>query len=207
MQGSLSSGLDIWNNVFHGQLDAAPSHTELQALADSTLAAWTNDLLGAGISGHFGNPTTVDKCTVTLLDNAGHALDIAEGVPAGASPHGSGGNPLPSEVAVCVSLVTALPGRRHRGRTFLAGVASNDSAADGLLAAGAPLIFANALHAFLLDAATDFHVVEPARTIVFGVLSTVGGYITPIVSTRVGNQFDVQRRRRNGTPEVYTPST
>jgi hypothetical protein len=207
LAGNLSSGLDIWNCVVHGQLSAAINQTETDLLAEAGYEAWHTAFLGAGISGHFGNPTNLIKATATGLDVDNHALTIGEFAPSGAIPAGSGGNPLPSEVAVCVSLVTGVPGRSYRGRMFLAGVASNDSGADGLLAAGAPLIFANAALAFLEDITANFHTLVPAKAITMGVLSVRRGVITPIGSTRCGNQFDVQRRRRNGTPEVYTPST
>jgi hypothetical protein len=207
MQGSLSSGFDIWNNVFHFQASEPLEHVVLQDLSDKALAAWEATLLGAGTNGHFGNSTTVDKASAVRLDVTNHTVDETISTPPGASPHGSGGVPMPSEVAVCVTLLTALVGRSYRGRTFLGGVAANDGGDDGKLSAGAPLVFANATLAFLQLVQSSFVADFPAVTMVPSVLSVVRGVMTPITSTRCGNVFDVQRRRRNGTPEVYTPST
>lgn len=206
-QGELGSGFDFWNIVIHGQMLEAPSHAALQTLAEQGLLSWNSKMLGAGINGHFGNSTTFDKCTATALDVTNHALDIAEATQPGASPHGSGGPPLPSEVALVVSLVTGLPGRSYRGRSYLAGIAQTDAGDDGRVSIGSPLIFANAFLALLQDIDTSYDAAFPAVGFTPGVLSVVKGVCTPIVSTRVGNVFDVQRRRRNGTPEVYTPST
>lgn len=207
MQGSLSSGFDIWNNVFHFQGSEAIDHLGLADLADKARDAWEATLLGAGTNGHFGNSTTMDKATAVRLDVTNHTVDEAISVPPGASPHGSGGVPMPSEVAVCVSWVTALVGRSYRGRTFLGGVAANDGGDDGKLSAGAPLIFANATLAFVKLVQSSWNADFPVPTMIPVVLSVTRGVTTPIVSSRCGNVFDVQRRRRNGTPEVYTPST
>lgn len=114
-------------------------------------------------------------------------------VPVGGS---SAAENLPTEVAVCASLKTALSSRRTRGRVFLPNPTVTCVTAAGRLTTVAQTDFVDALAAYLTTFNADG---DPMRSCV---VSETGQLLTPVTSVNVGDVFDVQRRRRDALLEV-----
>jgi hypothetical protein len=104
---------------------------------------------------------------------------------------------LPFEVAVCVSLRTALAGRRHRGRFYLPPPIVGDvpAAENGKFQLGLQQNIADRVQV----AFNNFRVPANYVPVVF---SKAGGSTTPINGIDVGNIPDAQRRRRNKMVET-----
>lgn len=99
-----------------------------QALADQIAtdvrAAFTSSALNAQIS----NTVTLSAISIRSWNQP----NLPEFVGAGTASVGTGGaTMLPPQVALCVTLRTALAGRRFRGRTYLPGWASAANSATG----------------------------------------------------------------------------
>lgn len=115
----------------------------------------------------------------------------------GATGNCSGVNPLPYEVAMCLSLNTHLRGARYRGRTYLGGLVQAELSSNGLFGSPNTLAFGKAFYdqmvtAMTTDTGNDLHV-----------LSAKFGESWPVSGVRVGVVPDSQRRRRKKQLEAY----
>jgi hypothetical protein len=108
------------------------------------------------------------------------------------------GSALPGDVALVVSLRTALANRSGRGRFYLPQPAASALADDGRVATAAQTAVADAA-AFAWTGSNDsLGPVVYSRT----------KRTTQVISTfNVGNLFDTQRRRENALVEVRTSRT
>lgn len=109
----------------------------------------------------------------------------------------SGSGVLPYEVAMCLSLNTALRGARHRGRTYLGGIINSELAGNGLFSVSSVTAFGKAyfdqlVTAMSTDSGNDLHV-----------LSHKFGESYKVTGVRVGVVPDSQRRRRRKQLEAY----
>lgn len=109
---------------------------------------------------------------------------------------------LPPEIAVCVSLLTGAPGRSNRGRMYLPALtsASNATNANGTITTATQGTIASWAAALIGGINTTG--AGTAMTVM--VWSRVHQSTRPVTRVQVGNQYDVQRRRQNSTPEAYT---
>lgn len=105
------------------------------------------------------------------------------------------GNALPGDVAIVVSLRTALANRSGRGRFYLPQPAASTLAATGILSNAAQTTIANAAENAWDGSNTVLNPVVYSRTR----RATV-----PINTFNVGNLYDTQRRRENALTEVRT---
>jgi hypothetical protein len=97
--------------------------------------------------------------------------------------------------AVVITTVTALVGRRYRGRMYLPAMDESKSDAGGRLSSTDATTLADSVLRLINSLAVDGFGA--------GVLSRVGaGNFQPITDTKCGRDFDVQRRRRY-KPEPY----
>jgi hypothetical protein len=110
----------------------------------------------------------------------------------------------PPEVAVCTTLRAPVLGRRGRGRWYLPAPTNRSSTTtDGKVAAAWRTTLANAGKALVnaLDAVgapgTDF-------TPIVAVASATSTTMVRPAEVRVGDHYDVQRRRQHQVDEVYT---
>jgi len=104
--------------------------------------------------------------------------------------------PLPPQIAVCVSLLTGFAGARNRGRFYMPGPANDILTTTGRYPTADATELADGIQdgfqSLLSDGFTPV------------VRSNVGaGAETVINAIRVGNVFDTQRRRRNQIAETY----
>lgn len=109
------------------------------------------------------------------------------------------GSSLPPDVALVVSLRTALANRRGRGRFYLPAMAASTLAADGRVATAAITTLVGALTAAWGPYTTGVDTVV--------VYSRTGRMDTTVSSFDIGNLFDTQRRRDNKIVEVRTSAS
>jgi len=108
---------------------------------------------------------------------------------------------IPPQCSPCVSLTTATAGSRARGRMYLPAPDSTSMTTAGRLISGFRTAWIGALDTFFATMTGN------AATPV--VVSAVGGVYTtyPVVTIRMGDVVDTQRRRRNSIAEVYTTAS
>ena len=200
--GTLSAEPDIWNVVMHCLADTEPDASGLDEIAANVLAAWTAHIFSGTPGAQLSTYCAMDGVKAYSLDAEGHALAMGLAVPDGGSPTGSAATGLPMQLAVCVSLNTARPGRSYQGRSYLAGLAGEAVSASGLLTEATTLIFANAFAAMMSEVNASTYAGGEGLTL--GVLSKLKTNIQDITHVRVGNIVDTQRRRRNAVAEAYS---
>nr|CRY96100.1 hypothetical protein [uncultured prokaryote] len=131
------------------------------------------------------------------LDNA--TVVASERVLAAPRP-GEGPPNLPGQISVVTTLQTNVPGRRARGRLYWPFLSLSPQSTDLRLSASAAAAIAGATAAWIQAVADAW---PGPEAVVPAVVSQVGGTATPIVSVRVGDVFDTQRRRRDQLLETY----
>ena len=166
-------------------LAAAAADDALDALLAGASDLWTDNV-------SFAAPRVTQLASSAGFPAVSQQLGTSSGVGTGS------GSMLPPQVAICVSLRTALVGRAFRGRFYLPGPSTVQITDVGRLGGTA---------------------VEAATTGTQGMLAALlaGGYIPVIahrasgtnticVSADLGDVLDTQRRRRNALGEVRTPA-
>lgn len=119
---------------------------------------------------------------------------------------GAAANPnLPPEVAVAASLRAQILGRRGRGRMYLPAFTTAGMDGDGLVAS----TLRTAIAAQMKTLVTNFEDAPGTESLTPLVVVTSAGSLTAVrpQETRVGNHFDVQRRRQQDVVEAYTSLT
>lgn len=113
-----------------------------------------------------------------------------------ASHTGGGSGSAPNQVALCVTTLTGLSGRRNRGRIYL------PCTAPGTLTSGQrSSTNTDSVVTWLVD---FFHAVNSGIGQPCVVLSQVAGSANNITAVRVDSKLDVQRRRANRQVTTYT---
>lgn len=212
------SGLleDVVENVFHVQ-DAALEPAGLWPTITARFVAFYNDTPTGGVEGlhHFMSQSLdrgANRAMVTLTE-----VVLPLGVPQ-PSPYftqnftlagGTGGIPLPSEIAVVTSFhsvydvpehnIGTRPRARRRGRVFVGPLNSlSISAASGTKSVPDGTLI-DTLRRATLDLRHSLDIIKP-----LGVYSRVGAtFYSPLVAGWVDNAFDTQRRRGEA-PTVRT---
>jgi hypothetical protein len=141
---------------------------------------------------------TVD---VYALNAAGLATEQAQAL-FGSTAVGTGSSVANApEIAVVASLKTGLPGRSKRGRLYLGGFTVGAVAAGGVVSANATPGMSRGLAKFGQDMKMqDTALVDRLNWVV---LSRTTTSVQKITEVRIGNLFDVQRRRQNGLSETF----
>jgi hypothetical protein len=176
-----------WVNVYHFLFTGggAPATSDFTALTAKLLKLYTGAAYAGGqkVSQHWPAATTLDDVTYTPLDGTSTSTIQGFGV-AGAEA----AEALPSEVALCMTLRTAIRGRSYRGRVFLGGFTEVLNTAGGIVLgadlAGIILQF----EGFRADVLTiNWEMVVASYKL--GVANTV-------TSITANNKWDVQRGRK-----------
>lgn len=184
-------------------LHAASSAEDLQVATNRMVTAWS-DMITTAVGGdapqqNLANTTIYQSVDAYVLDSAGHATQQATAqFPAGTIA-GVSNSILPNEVAMCLSLITAVPGRTARGRLFMGGLAASTLTSAGRFKPGVCDTFAHSFAGFVYGLSAP----GPGG-IVLAVLSKTAGRLNNITSVKVGDVPDVQRRRRNRLFESYS---
>jgi len=110
---------------------------------------------------------------------------------------------LPPELAVAVSMRAGLIGRRGRGRMYLPGLTTSQIDGDtGTVVVGTRTALATALSELITNLQNPPFVSEYKPIV--SVMSAGSATAVRPAEVRVGNHFDVQRRRQHQVPEEYT---
>jgi hypothetical protein len=189
-QGALPAG-DIF--VFSWWSDSSVTIDTAQGVA----VQWVDDLWsGPGGTDGYGAMTTagvvvtkVSTGEITMATGQQQSLRETDVSHAGTAA----GSALPGDVAIVVSLRTALANRSGRGRFYLPQPAATTLAADGKLA--------TASQDQLVDAA-QFAYSNSNNTVIPVVYSRTKRQTQAINTFNVGNLFDTQRRRENALTEI-----
>lgn len=177
--------------------------TRSLAAAQTAAVAWNATLWNGATSGHgwkdhcVGGTTMQNVTTVTIDQPTGKQLartdtaQVINGVVVGGA--------MPADVALVVSLRTALPQRSGRGRFYLPQPSAAESTVTGRVISGlvTDLMAALAAAWAAYDSASD-------RPVIYGRKSRL---TNNIVSYNVGDLFDTQRRRENKVSESRTSAT
>lgn len=199
--GTIAAPVEIWN--FGINLTQRPFANEAERVA---YASSIKDAYNAHLRGHLRTNTILTRVRVANVEAGGLVGRGADGSYNQGDWEGAilgDGNviPVPLQTALCVSLTTARPGARGKGRFFLPPVKyelGNDflypQAAMALVDEGVRA-FLNAVNVLDLTPGNgDVAVVSS-----FGVTSTVTG-------VRIGRAPDTMRSRRNALKEAYIVS-
>lgn len=178
-----------WSFTMHSE-GAGTAESANDTFVTSLTAAWAAggmvDVTTADVDLTLASTASIDPLTDRQLTRFEEALALTgdEAV-----------EMLPFQVAVVISLRTALATRSGRGRFYLPplGVTMVD---DGRVSAAAIAILDNAW--------TDFFDAMNTGGLTVVVRNRTSHVSTVVTSARVGNVFDTQRRRRNKLIETYT---
>lgn len=164
------------------------------ATAVACVIAWQGFLsTSAGFRGEFPALTAFGTSKVSEIDQA--TGTVITSAPAGTAFAGSGlGNALPPQIAVVVTLNTAILSRSTRGRYYLPATISGSVTSVGRLA--------TTDQAALLTALTTAHSNEIAAGCTLTVYSRTHRTVENVTDISIGNVFDTQRRRRDKLVEV-----
>lgn len=206
LTGGLPGGVDSWNIVLHAQDNSAdfPDGFDQGYCQEAVDSFATIMFHAAGVGGDFATSTTIEKADLYTLDETNHVTEVFTAAVTVDPAHGATATALPPEVSVCASLSGGLPGRSRNGRSYLPGLSTLALGGDGTLSADAPGDLSAQYAAYLssLNAFTGGG--AGAGRFALCILSVTHNMVTPILEVKVGDVFDVQRRRRNGGPETYT---
>lgn len=201
--GTVADGQEIWStSVAFGGAPVVSDPTELQAWADGIALFLGTELIDtgalAGLSQLLSDSGAVTSVSVYHYPAAGPS--DAAGM-ATLNAGGEGSVRCPVQTSVVLSLRTAIPGSRFRGRMYWpaqGAQVTSEGRLGGTLTVSAIATQASALLEAIAAASPGAPSVFPA------VHSGVADVITPVTQIAVGNVPDTQRRRRNGLAETYT---
>jgi hypothetical protein len=169
-------------NVWHVTTVAGPPLSDLEDIAGIFQLMYANLVIP------FADALFINSVTVRYLGDVGGPEFSLINTPAqqGGDANGS----MPGNVALCISLRTALAGRRFRGRKFFSGIPVPE-VADNTISS----TFADAVVASISGSMGDL----TAAGFPLSVLSYVGPTIVPVTSVLYTDLFvDSQRRRLTG---------
>lgn len=185
----------LWANG--GQLYAV-NVLGVVANAVAITQALTNTI-GAAIKTAFTSSGYAGSCsTVITLANVG-LRDVRTGnapefIDSGAAVAGTPGTqPLPPQVALCVTLRTALAGQSFRGRVYLPGYDESVNVGGALTGSGGAVSFVSGIQSALQANGLNLGVLSrPAPDAV----PPRAGFITPVTAVILRDAvWDTQRRR------------
>ncbi len=186
---------------------ATTNEVTAQELADEVRNKWSDILTvfavgGVNLASLLRSDLVYKTVDVYLLNALGLATTQAQATFGATAKGTNNAAPLPPEVALVVSLRTGLPGRSHRGRLYTGGFTINSVAALGLVQPATQDLLVKALDTF-----GQTMKMTPVGTAVdrinWIVLSRALTEANRIEEVRVGNLWDVQRRRQNQLTESY----
>jgi len=191
--GSLP-GSERWVNVFH-VIRETPTGAQFTSAEASTIAS---DFLTfySAIDSVLSTEWDIDEIIVRDQQEIGAPAYNVTITPESGDVNDAD---LPNQVALVVSWLTNLTGRRHRGRTYLAGFTETSSVQSSPFGAGidttARTTIGTACGNLLAELSGDgFPLV---------VFSRVATSAEEVTRARIGVTWDTQRRRRNKLGEAY----
>jgi hypothetical protein len=159
---------------------------------------WNGATAGNGLKDHCNAGTAMQNVsTIQIEQTTGKQLARIDASQTIAGTNAA--NPLPADVALVVSLRTALPQRSGRGRFYLPQLSVADVTSTGKVGADAITDLMNNL----LAAWTAYNTASD-RPVLYGRTSRL---LQNIVTWNIGDLFDTQRRRENKITEVRSQGT
>lgn len=196
--GTLPGG-EVWSCGIRNQaVTGTPSQTILQTVATGASALWST--FHAVVNNAFGAGVVYDLVTARVISPAGVTVAQAEASPGTPTAGASAAN-KPNQCAVVVTLVSTLAGRQGRGRMYLPALGGTITTAGRLGTTQRDSIADTA--ATLVDGLSDLSEANYVASRM-AVQSQVGPTASQVVTIRVGDVWDTQRRRRDGMVESYT---
>lgn len=164
--------------------------TDMAAFAARGEAYWT------ALKSDYVNVTSYVGSRLQLVGTNGKVVETLESLITPVPGTRTDAN-LPTEVAVVVSLRTGTASRSGRGRIYLPAPSTWNVDLDGRYNHSSRDTLATDSVAYLQPLTVGSNTYEPY------VVSTTEQALRQITSVRVGDVFDVQRRRRNQLAESY----
>jgi len=169
-------------NVWYCQVGATPPVVDLENIATAVIASYP------AIVEPLSTSLVINEVTVRNLgDEAGPEYSLAPITPIAGTNASPG---LPGNVALCVSLRTALAGRRFRGRKYFSGWTEADVSGN-LVDAGAVADIVAGVNAFIANMITEGF---PLTIVSYTGLTNVN----VVTALCVDNYVDSMRRRLPG---------
>lgn len=162
----------------------------MTAFAENAWSAFKTSFLTLTVAALFPTTVTWNKCRAYLIGAGGRTSLVGESTSASkAGTHSS--STLPNQCAVCLTLQTGVPGRAHRGRTYLPPPAVG-------IVAGGQLSLANATSIAQQYMAWLQAIADSATTPAVGsILSSSLSAVEQMGTVRCDTVIDTQRRRRD----------
>jgi len=193
VEGLLPNG-EKWANILHARKSGVLTYVGAIAILEAHLPQfWTNHVAGSPAWGYYASTSaSVQRVRYTPLDGS-TPTTVAAHVQAGAAAT----DPLPGQVALALTLYTAVRGRRYRGRFFMGGFVEGENDATG-----------HALASMLTDLTAQFQAVITGL-VGTGVSLVVASYgkpdrlnptgwspfATDVSAFTINNKWDTIRRR------------
>lgn len=177
-----------------------PLSTSAQDVADAVATAWNQHFPTAFGSKSVKELYRTDQTFTTVrayrLANYGNdpALQVAE-APLTQAAGSASVMSLPAECAICVSLLTGVPGRSYRGRMYFPATTYGVLENNGTLTTPARQAFSGFTAALFGDVNNGQRFVS--------VISRTKSLATHVTAVSVGSHVDTQSRRQNAGPETY----
>jgi hypothetical protein len=206
----ITAGLQDGEIMVHGLFikEVAPFDSgNLQLLADGVRDRWVDFLslpnTGFGaVAARLSSSTVYQKVTAYKIGPLGTAEDIAEAAFLPGTAVGSQSGANPTELAMCVTMLTGAPGRSNRGRLYLGGFGPNTITSTGRVNVTAAQEIANSMARFLRAVRDIATMTGQQDTWEPQVVSRTRTTARKITSVSIGDVWDVQRRRRNKLVET-----
>lgn len=162
-----------------------------QALANTLGTAIKAALTSSGLGAQISGGVAIANVGLRDIRSANTAEFIDAGAPTGGT---AGGDPLPPQIALCITLRTAQAGRSFRGRSYIPGFAESVNNVSGqITSAVAGVDFIAAIQSALVAQSLNLGVLSRPRE---APLTPSAGFITPVTSIVARDSvWDTQRRR------------
>lgn len=177
-----------------------PQDPELLTMAEQAQNVWS--VFHKSFDAHFSEAVTLQRTDARVIDETGRTIRLQQVAPA--LPVAGQNNPLlPNQCAVVLSLRTATPGARGRGRLYLPALHVGADL-NGRLAASVRDKIADVAKTMLDGMNTAAETAGYAETNALCIASGVGlGSCPDVRQLKVGDVIDTQRRRRDAIVESY----
>lgn len=197
---SILGGAEVATISFATAPTVTPTQAEMEDLALTASSLWVSEAWGT-LKAYYQNTTTFLGAQARSYDGSNGLVASGESILTTPVAGSSSSASLPPGTATVVSLRTAIPGARGRGRLYMPATVAGTILVSGRMDATYAAAVADDFQDFF-----DGWNADPS-TFPVGVASQAGGFVSTVNSIRVGNVFDSQRRRRDALAEAYISRT
>lgn len=197
ISGNIAAGVESWSVGLNVAGDGG-----VFARGSAELSTWATAVFDA-VQGNAVLMTALSTaCTLERVDayyyqSEGPAFEV--GASTQSSVAGTGGASKTPQTAVVASLLTAQAGRSFRGRIYWPALGVPIQTTDLRISASLLEDLAEAFATLIAEVNTT----APLPGQLVSIYSQTRDLMTPVISARVGNVLDTQRRRRESMVEVY----